>query len=1072
MAGDRSGIVDELSLTAHVLGQSAGPEPTTGAVSRLRLLREGGREVRTRTSHGSLAVLLVAVLSSAASGLPAVSHADVTTSGLDTTVNQPATGVYNITGGTRPGGGTNLFHSFGNFSLNASESANFLNSSGMATTNILARVTGGNQSQIFGTINSLDFPSANLFLMNPFGIVFGPGAKLNVGGSFHATTADYIKLGNDGIFYAAPAGASVLTTSPPSAFGFLNPSPASIEVRSPTVSDPLRVQAGQTLSFVGGAVNLGAPNGSAPAYVLAPAGRINLIGAGPGEATFDGTGFDIGGIPQPGSISIAGNSIIDGKEVFIRGGQLTIGVSNPAVPSQILPGVVSPGAFSLPSLGGLGPPPNGGEVNVKVSGEFKINGTQGTSSGFPSGIFVFAGSSSGVGAPAKVPDITIEAGSVSLSGPAARILTNRLGPGDSADVRINADTVRVDNRAAVQLLNFYEGRGDSLTINARDVELIGNNTTTLTGLASQAFFHNLYFKPPPTGSIDPALSFAESGSITVNATNSLTVRNSARITTDSLSFGGSGDITVQAANIRLSDRPGLLSAQSGFAGDSGNVKITAARIDIGNGFVISVNTLGSGDSGNAQIAATESVNISGIASGIASQTVPLPDANLNAFAALILSSGRLSPVGPGRTFRDLALTLGLPANADLFAVLAALNARNLTAVPDLTPGQGGSILINTPVLAVSGTNSAIDSSTAWDGNAGQVNLNVGSLSVTGGAQIRSRSGLVNLATGNFVVGAGNAGNIIVTATGPGTITVSGGDSTISTTTFGGGNAGDISMSASQVNVQNGASITSASGGIINGQLLVSTGRGGDIDIVAPQVNLLDRANISASSAGTVSALAGNVNIVTNDLTMTGNSSITTQSQLADGGNITITTNGSQLYLLDSKITTSVQSGVGSGGNITLGSGAHPVEFIILNGSQVRADAFGGPGGNIKIFADTYLTTDSIVSASSALAAPGTINIQAKFTNLSGDIAQLPETVLQAAALLRAACAARLSAGKTSSLVVAGREGLPLEPGGVMPSPLIAESSTDLGPSRSGSDGHEWEPLPAAWRVSLHSKCSM
>jgi hypothetical protein len=176
-----------------------------------------------------------------------------------------------------------------------------------------------------------------------------------------------------------------------------------------------------------------------------------------------------------------------------------------------------------------------------------------------------------------------------------------------------------------------------------------------------------------------------------------------------------------------------------------------------------------------------------------------------------------------------------------------------------------------------------------------------------------------------------------------------------------------------------------------------------------------------------------------------------------------------VYLLDSQITTSVQSGVGTGGNITLGSGGHPIGFIILNGSQVRADAFGGPGGNIGVFAGTFLSGDSVLSASSALSAPGVINIQAKFTDLSGNIAQLPETVLQAASLLRAACAARLSAGKASSLVVSGREGVPLEPGGVMPSPLIAESPTDLGPSRSAS---EWEPLSGAWRVSLHSKCSM
>jgi len=49
----------------------------------------------------------------------------------------------------------------------------------------------------------------------------------------------------------------------------------------------------------------------------------------------------------------------------------------------------------------------------------------------------------------------------------------------------------------------------------------------------------------------------------------------------------------------------------------------------------------------------------------------------------------------------------------------------------------------------------------------------------------------------------------------------------------------------------------------------------------------------------------------------------------------------------------VQSGIGGGGNITLGTAAHPIEFLILNGSEIRADAFGGPGGNINIFAGPF-----------------------------------------------------------------------------------------------------------------------
>ena len=410
-------------------------------------------------------------------------------------------------------------------------------------------------------------------------------------------------------------------------------------------------------------------------------------------------------------------------------------------------------------------------------------------------------------------------------------------------------------------------------------------------------------------------------------------------------------------------------------------------------------------------------------------------------------------------------------------VLAALRTISdgagnpLVAVTDFTAGAGGKVSITTPVLAVS-NGAHIETSTVWDGNAGAIALDVGSLTLGDGAIIGSRSGAVRPDRGP-TVGSGSAGTVDIVATD--TISISGRStsgvgSTITTSTFGDGNAGDIFLRANRVDIQNGGSVRSESGGMLGDQLLAGGGRGGNINITAPQVNLLDGANISANSQGTATALAGNVNIVTDNLIMKGDSSITTQSLLADGGNISITTNGSQVYLLDSQITTSVQSGVGSGGNITIGSGAHPVDTIVLNGSQIRADAFGGPGGNIAIFADTFLTSESIVSASSALSAPGTIDVQARFTNLSGNIAQLPENVVQAAALLRAACAARLSAGKISSLVVAGREGVPLEPGGVMPSPLIAESLTDLGPSRS--DGHEWTPLPGAWRVSLRSKCSM
>ena len=129
--------------------------------------------------------------------------------GLGTTVTQ-AGNTYQITGGARPSNGPNLFHSFGEFGVPTNNIANFLNETALPTSNILGRVTGGNPSNIFGTLQTTGFGSANLFLMNPAGIVFGPNASLNVGGSATFTTADYLRLADGARFTAMPGPADAV----------------------------------------------------------------------------------------------------------------------------------------------------------------------------------------------------------------------------------------------------------------------------------------------------------------------------------------------------------------------------------------------------------------------------------------------------------------------------------------------------------------------------------------------------------------------------------------------------------------------------------------------------------------------------------------------------------------------------------------------------------------------------------------------------------------------------------------------------------------------------------------------
>src|SRR5262249_55941921 len=142
--------------------------------------------------------------------------------------------------------------------------------------------------------------------------------------------------------------ASALTSADPSAFGFLTGNPGRIDVQAGNLTNTfsvLQVPPGDNkLSFVGGPVNVGPPAGvSRGGFLRAPGGRGNLVSvASGGEAAFDGSGFNVDSFQQLGPINITGGSIVDGKSVFIRGGDLAI-----------TSGTIFPGFFTsvVPSLG-------------------------------------------------------------------------------------------------------------------------------------------------------------------------------------------------------------------------------------------------------------------------------------------------------------------------------------------------------------------------------------------------------------------------------------------------------------------------------------------------------------------------------------------------------------------------------------------------------------------------------------------------------------------------------------------------------------------------------------------------
>lgn len=173
-----------------------------------------------------------------------------------------------INGGTAAGG--NLFHSFREFSVPAGNEAFFNN--GAAIQNIFTRVTGKTRSNIDGTLRANG--TANLFLLNPNGIIFGPSSRLNIGGSFIGTTAEKINFADGSSFSATETNATpLLTVSVPvglqwgaQAERIVNQSVA-VDASGKTVG--LSVQPGKTLGLLGGDVTV-------RGYIAVPAGQISL----------------------------------------------------------------------------------------------------------------------------------------------------------------------------------------------------------------------------------------------------------------------------------------------------------------------------------------------------------------------------------------------------------------------------------------------------------------------------------------------------------------------------------------------------------------------------------------------------------------------------------------------------------------------------------------------------------------------------------------------------------------------------------------------------------------------------
>jgi filamentous hemagglutinin family protein len=409
----------------------------------------------------------------------------ITPSGLNTHVSAPTllpSGqiTHDITGGTRPGNGTNLFHSFGDFSVGANNIANFLNETGLPTANILGRVTGGNISNIFGTIQTTNFGNANLFLMNPAGFLFGPTATVNVGGMMTFTSADYLRLADGARFKAVPNAAAdaLLSAAPVAAFGFLGSNPGAITVQGSQLS----VAPGTGISLVGGNITIQSgtlPDGTVqPARLSAPEGQINLVSVNKpsnkqvgGEVILSGADLSSGLVPT-GFRSLGAIALTQGSSVDTSTATTSLG--GPAGGVSIRGGQFVMDASSITALSNNAPMGKGGNIEVmantvSLSNQSSIRtgstGWGGECCTIPGNITVNAGTFSATNSEISIgafagQNPTIPPGTITIQG--------LDGADSSARLVTLTNSTLENNIAAQQTVNFG---GAPITIQAKDVKL-------------------------------------------------------------------------------------------------------------------------------------------------------------------------------------------------------------------------------------------------------------------------------------------------------------------------------------------------------------------------------------------------------------------------------------------------------------------------------------------------------------------------------------------------------------------------------------------------------------------------
>ncbi|MEQ8753540.1 MAG: S-layer family protein [Coleofasciculus sp. G1-WW12-02] len=500
--------------------------------------------------------------------------------------------------------GANRFHSFEQFDITEGESVYFDSPQGIE--NIFSRVRGNDASYILGTLGVNG--GANLFFINPNGIIFGESAKLHVEGSFVATTANGIQFGERGFFSTTQSEVpSPLLTVNPSAFLFNQITPGRIESRSVAFSgvDPfgfpffgLRVPDGKSLLLVGGEILIDGQMFELEEEIFggglnALEGRVELAavaGSGTVGLTVDGNSLSLNVPPE-----------ILRADIELTNGALVITSSEAGGDIQVWGKEITLTDFSTISSSSFG---------AGKSGTIVVNASELVqASGVNSGFFT-TGEATGDGGEVMITTPVLQLWD------GAQIATATFGAGNAGNVVVNAsELVQVSDNidkvaSGLRTDTFGEGDAGDLTINT-PVLLIENGAVIASGTSSN--------------------STGNGGTLTVNASTLVQLSSEegqlpSLLTTQTEGQGNGGNLTINTPKLVVTDGS-QVSAETFDSGIGGLIAVNANTVEVTRGGQLRTTTEGSNNAGNISLQVEESVTITGDDSGFFANTTKYSSGN-------------------------------------------------------------------------------------------------------------------------------------------------------------------------------------------------------------------------------------------------------------------------------------------------------------------------------------------------------------------------------------------------------------------------------------------------------------